>query len=469
MTLTNKKNSLPKSLKIKNKNSIKFLVHGQGVFIFKYKKKDDELTFKIGNKDNTFELLININDNHINIKESNNQIDITDNKNNNQSNNQTDELLDKTNEVINQTNQLLNQTNQLFNQTNEVINQTNQLFNKKGIDNNKEYFWLSLDSQNEINYNKMLKDIDSKYFWLSLDSQNEKIQFGIGEPRIETQTFMSNFIDMKKKMEKLVNIYDLQNIEPIKLLRDPITNSVPLYVKNTDELTMNDIAQNLFIPYASLSPTSQILYNSIAGKKFILNDKDFPDFSKAIEYSIKTPGKWCYEKLQEKSREFNKDKPNILETYLRITLGQNNGESPGVPYVMEIWPVGHYSPIHNHAEAHAIIRVLNGTINVSLFAYLGADKPFGNANFIKDDITWISPTLNQIHQLKNLETNKETCITIQCYMYDNENQRHYDYFDYLDDNNEVQQYEPDSDMDFVKFKELMRMEWCQRKKYWCLK
>ena len=86
MTITNKKNSLPKSLKIKNKNSIKLLVHGQGVFIFKYKKKDDELTFKIGNKDNTFELLININNNQINIKESNNQIDITDSKNNNQCN-----------------------------------------------------------------------------------------------------------------------------------------------------------------------------------------------------------------------------------------------------------------------------------------------------------------------------------------------------------------------------------------------
>jgi hypothetical protein len=414
MTITNIKNSLPKSIYIKNKHLIKLLIHGQGVFIFRYKTKDDKLSFKISNKDNTYELIVNINNNEINIKESNNQTSIT--------------------------------TSNY--QTNEIVNQTNE---------------------NNYKSNEILRDIDSKYFWLSLDSQNEKIQFGIGEPRIETQTFMSNFIDMKKKMEKLVNIYDLQNIEPIKLLRDPITNSVPLYVKNTDELTMNDIAQNLFIPYASLSPTSQILYNSIAGKKFILNDKDFPDFSKAIEYSIKTPGKWCYEKLQEKSREFNKDKPNILETYLRITLGQNNGESPGVPYVMEIWPVGHYSPIHNHAEAHAIIRVLNGTINVSLFAYLGADKPFGNANFIKDDITWISPTLNQIHQLKNLETNKETCITIQCYMYDNENQRHYDYFDYLDYNNEIQQYEPDSDMDFVKFKELMRMEWCQRKKYWCLK
>jgi hypothetical protein len=404
MTITNIKNSLPKSINIKNKHLIKLLIHGQGVFIFRYKTKDDKLSFKISNKDNTYELIVNINNNEINIKESNNQISIT--------------------------------TSNY--QTNEIVNQTNE---------------------NNYKSNEILRDIDSKYFWLSLDSQNEKLYFGIGEPRMETHTFMYNFTDRKKFLEKLVNIYDLQNVEPIKLLRDPITNAVPLCIKSTDELTMNDIAQNLFIPHASLSPTSQILYDSIAGKKFILNDKDFPDFSKAIEYSIKTPGKWCYEKLQEKSREFNKDKPNILETYLRITLGQNNGESPGVPYVMEIWPIGHYSPIHNHAGAHAIIRVLNGTINVSLFAFLGADKPFGNTNFIKDDITWISPTLNQVHQLKNLETNNETCITIQCYMYDDENEVHYDYFDYLDDKNKIHQYEPDSDMDFIKFKELMKKEW----------
>lgn len=256
----------------------------------------------------------------------------------------------------------------------------------------------------------------------------------------------------------------VENVEPLKLLRDPITKYVPLLVKDTDDLTMNDIAKNVFLPSSSLSSTSQILYNCISGKKFILNDLDFPDFSKAIEYSIKTPGKWCYEKLQEKSHEFSKDKPNILETYLRITLGENNGESPGIPYVMEIWPVGHYSPIHNHADAHAIIRVLHGSINVSLFPFLGSDKPFGNKDFIKNDITWISPNLNQTHQLKNLETNKETCITIQCYMYDNENQIHYDYFDYLDDDNKIQQYEPDSDMEFIKFKELMKKEWSERKK-----
>lgn len=83
---------------------------------------------------------------------------------------------------------------------------------------------------------------------------------------------------------------------------------------------------------------------------------------------------WCYEMLKAKSKEFGPD-TNPLETYLRITLNENNGELPGIPYVMEIWPIGHYSAVHNHG-------------------------------------------LNQVHQLQNLDTNKNACIMIQCYMYD---------------------------------------------------
>jgi hypothetical protein len=159
---------------------------------------------------------------------------------------------------------------------------------------------------------------------------------------------------------------------------------------------------------------------------------------------------------------------------LRITLGENNGESPGIPYVMEIWPSNHFSPIHSHANASAIIRVLHGSIHVRLYPFLCAEKdgvePFGTSDFNKNEITWISPTLNQTHQLIN-KNEKQTCITIQCYMYEDENNKHYDYFDFLDEEGNKQQYEPDSDMDFISFKELMRKEWDEhnktKKQSWC--
>ena len=321
--------------------------------------------------------------------------------------------------------------------------------------------------------NQPLIDIKSKgllnkkdvYYWISIDSQNRQLYAGIGEARMENVIYRHQFEmteENKKFLENLshITISNKSAINPIRLIRDPVTMNVPMRIKNTDDLTMTDIASNSYLPTAYLSPTSKKLYDCIAGKNFQLN-KESSDFANAIEYSIATPGMWCYEKLKAKSREFNPDKPNELETYLRITLGQNNGESPGIPYVMEIWPPHHYSPIHNHGGSSAVIRVLHGKINVSLYPFLCEDegiKPFGEEVFNTEEITWISPTLNQVHKLENKD-DKTTCITIQCYMYENEDVKHYDYFDYLDVDGNKQQYEPDSDMDFITFKQTIMEEW----------
>lgn len=330
------------------------------------------------------------------------------------------------------------------------------------------------------------------YYWFSLDAQNQRLYAGVGEARLETAIYSykfpsssrTSYENTKLFLESLTAVYyecalrpNESTIQPIRVIKDPITMKIPLVVKHTEELTMEHIASASHMPLANLPSINQKLYNCIAGKKFTLNTPDFPDFAAAIEHSIRTPGLWCYSKLRDKSREFNPDKPNLLETYLRITLGQNNGESPGIPYVMEIWPVGHYSPIHSHANASAIIRVLNGEINVSLFPFLCTEKdgvaPFGKVDFKQDEIAWITPTLNQVHQLKNLEANPYTCITIQCYMYTEKDARHYDYFDYLDADGAKQQYEPDSDMDYLDFKQLMKNEWAAASvpvvgaKSWC--
>ena len=320
--------------------------------------------------------------------------------------------------------------------------------------------------------NRGITSAEGATYWFSIDAQNQILYAGLGEARIETVIYTFIFSKEQQKSNKnfLENLktieYSESSINPIRLLRDPVTFTVPLLVKNTDSLTMSDIAKGEYMPKSNLSDVSQRLYDCISGKNFVLNDKDFPDFSKAIEYSINTPGCWCNKTLKAKASEFSKTNPNILETYLRITLGQNNGESPGIPYVMEIWPVGHYSPIHSHSNANAIIRVLHGTITVRLYPFLCTQKdlvhPFAITNFKKDDVTWISPTLNQIHKLENQESNKELCVTIQCYMYDTSDNTHYDYFDYIDSDGLKQQYEPDSDMDFIEFKKLMKYEWVSR-------
>jgi len=310
-----------------------------------------------------------------------------------------------------------------------------------------------------------ITDLSGAYYWFSLDSQNHTLYAGIGEARLDTAIYKYVLkADSKALLESITTIDYSTDITLIKMLKDPITKKVPLLIKDIHELTMMHIAQASYMPLSNLSMVSQRLYKCIAGKRFHLNDKSFPNFAKAIQRSIVTPGLWCNTKLQEKATEFSKDKPNLKETYLRITLGENSGESPGIPYVMEIWPAGHYSPVHSHSQADAIIRVLHGGIHVKLFPFLCTGKeavePFAAADFKKDNSTWISPTLNQVHQLKNITT--DVCVTIQCYMYENNDNTHYDYFDYLDPDGKKQKYEPDSDMDFVNFKNMMEEEWNAR-------
>lgn len=310
--------------------------------------------------------------------------------------------------------------------------------------------------------NRGLTDKKGAFYWCSIDAQHQMICAGIGEARQETSVYQYSIpysTDEERKankafVESLTMICHVQHMTPMTVLRNPITTTIPLCVKHI--LSLDSIAKGLYMHKSHLSAVSQQMYDCVVN--CVLDTDDFPDFSKAIQQSIQDG--WCKKRLIEKSNEFSKVDPNLNETYLRITLGENNGTSPGIPYVMEIWPAGHYSPIHSHANAEAIIKVLHGTINVTLFPFLGGDS-FASVDIMKDDMTWISPHLNQIHQLRNCES--DVCITIQCYMYDKKNHIHYDYFDYLDDTNAVQQYEPDSDMDFVAFKERIRTEWMNRK------
>jgi predicted metal-dependent enzyme (double-stranded beta helix superfamily) len=301
--------------------------------------------------------------------------------------------------------------------------------------------------------------------WFSLDAQNQRLLAGVGEARFETCVYLYSFPAAtdaerranKKFLESLVSVGAFAAAAPQRLLRDPVARALPHRVAPT--ATLDALAAGLYMPASHLSPVARQMYDCVAACQ--LDTDDFPEFSQAIAQSI--AGGWCARRLAEKADEFGK--PNPDETYLRITLGENSGESPGIPYVLEIWPAGHYSPVHSHAGAEAIIKVLHGDIRVGLYPYLGPGAaPFATADFTAGDVMWISPTLNQTHQLRNCGA--RPCMTIQCYMYDAADRRHYDYFDYLDEG-AVKQYEPDSDMEFSSFKSLMRTEWESRRPTGC--
>jgi len=331
-------------------------------------------------------------------------------------------------------------------------------------------------------------------FWLSIDFENRLLKGGYGEPRAELVLFSFQFssetltkgnvgpnlrpsehddpMDSPYRWLKEMNVVNLSSTAKLlSVFKDPITVPAAMKVKNMDDITMWDVANHNATVAANLPEVCQKLFKNVGGRNFNLANinKDFNlpenfDFAKAVQYSIDTKGKICYEIIKKKANEFG-DHPDMV--YLRITMGGNQGESPGIPYVMEIWPSKKRSPIHNHGGSEAIIKVLHGEIQVKLFATLSkaiansndvlaienAYKPelFNTATFKRNDVTYITPWLNQIHQLEN--TDKENaCITIQCYGYPKNSDKHYEYFDWLNqDDDEIDHFFPDSDYNFSEF------------------
>jgi predicted metal-dependent enzyme (double-stranded beta helix superfamily) len=304
-------------------------------------------------------------------------------------------------------------------------------------------------------------------YWFSIDSHNRALLYGKGEMRLGTKLAeyplpapAAGEPDPYAWLGTVETVQVSPGLEgPADLWRDPVVGEPASRVVPMDRVTMEDAATGAVTVAANLTPACQTLYANVAGAAFVLDGPDFPDFSEAIKESIADPNGWCYQTLKAKADEFGT--PDPLKTYLRITLGRNQGESPGVPFVMEIWPSGHYSPIHNHGGADAVIKVLHGGIHVRLYPMLSLHHttPFAEVDFATDDVTWISARLNQVHMLEN--DGAEPCITIQCYMYAETNLTHYPYFDYLEQA-DIGHFDPNSDMDFLAFKQRMREEHAAR-------
>jgi hypothetical protein len=305
-------------------------------------------------------------------------------------------------------------------------------------------------------------------YWFSFDCHNRALRYGKGEMRLGTMLAAHQLPKVKEHEEDpyawIAAIDAVATDAAIRdmadIWRDPVTVEPPMRVVPDDAITMEDIARGRVTSAANLTPTCQQLYRNVSGAAFVLDTPDFPDFSKAIKASIADPKGWCALTLKAKAGEFGDE--NLDATYLRITLGTNQGESPGIPYVMEIWPSGHFSPIHNHGGSDAVIRVLHGEITVHMFPWLSPQhtEEFGTKVFVTGDVTWISARLNQVHKLKNANM-AEPCITIQCYLYADSNRTHWPYFDYLDTNG-IAHFNPNSDADYLEFKELIKKEWAAR-------
>ena len=90
--------------------------------------------------------------------------------------------------------------------------------------------------------------------------------------------------------------------------------------------------------------------------------------------------------------------------YLRITIGPSAKQSPGIPYVLEFWPPGSKSAVHNHGSVCAVIKVVFGTIQNGTFNKMPSTvvDNRGNSQTVQPDelfrfdcyngeVMWMSP------------------------------------------------------------------------------
>ena len=308
-------------------------------------------------------------------------------------------------------------------------------------------------------------------YWISLFSDDRRIRYGVGEIRPKFAILDILLPEVKStSMKQLKYLYiridnndqmlsQLQNLsDKFRLFigTHPVRNEFPLFVIPTDVYTFEQNAIGL--PPTKLDPVCQELYAGVIN--FKLNTDDFPKFTESIARSIKDTRGWCYRKLASKAAAFGGN--NREGTYLRLTAGEQEGNAPGHTNVIEVWPPGHFSPIHNHANTHAIIRVLSGEVLVRVFPELRSNThQFTPIEQICKTgcVTWMSPDRNQTHQLKHVDPSGEPGITIQCYMYGVEDRLHYETFDYIkNDKSGLGRFFPKSDMDYYQFKDMMKDE-----------
>lgn len=329
----------------------------------------------------------------------------------------------------------------------------------------------------------LFRPLEKTTYWLSLDETNGSIKYGkhylSANLKLLEVTFKkvedSNPVAIEAGWEwmkdlKTVTVQEIgasQSPLAVSLRPLPLVHDRPPYVIPSDQLSLADLEANIFTVVGNLPRECQQLYANIAGAHIVLNTPDFDDFDEAIQYSVNTPGCVGHNLLTRKARAHGGD---FAGTYLRITIGFAVGTSPGVPYVLEIWPAGHHSPIHDHGNSFAVIKVLSGRIFCDYYDALrkpreGAPRKLAQAELRQGDITWMSNHNYQVHQLRNRSVNGRVCCTLQCYQYGDDDRVHDEHFHFLssDPDKEFEDFDPKSDMSFTEFRRRVQAEWVEVK------
>ena len=277
-------------------------------------------------------------------------------------------------------------------------------------------------------------------YWLSYDRDNMTIKYGKGYAMEETTLIVCNFSegitdsekmakrrkqwssffgiydqnryelckykeatillyrtpnDIAKKEERAVTIGEVPgfvHVEPlIKVRKQPLVANPSPFVLDASKATLNIIDKGAYTFSSELPLACKVLYETMEkcelDMEYEMGVSDIR-LSDAVRNSINTEGALLNGLLKTKN-------------YLRITMGKAMGESPGIPYVLEFWPPGARSPIHNHGSVCGLIKILFGSIQSGIFNKVPSTVTDNKNNFrptelfqfdaMKGDVLWMSP------------------------------------------------------------------------------
>src|SRR5262249_39137214 len=84
-------------------------------------------------------------------------------------------------------------------------------------------------------------------------------------------------------------------------------------------------------------------------------------------------------------------------TYIRVDCFGKRIQSP---CLLEIWPGGHYSPIHEHANSTGLMKGVFGRCDIMLYEGLGAQpKEVALLAMTPERCSWMSPEFYQAHKV----------------------------------------------------------------------
>ena len=342
-----------------------------------------------------------------------------------------------------------------------------------------------IDDSNKPGKHVGLEEDKMASYWISIDRDSFLIKYGKGYLMAETtcmtfplkdhkeNEFVKNLFNPAKPLylmvfissEPLVQSNVMIDAEPaFQFKTRPLAGNLPPLVKDSSTVTLFDLDRGQYTFSDDLPTASQQLYNIVKGCELEYPENPAIKLSDAIRYSMNTKGRCLYEIMEDKKKG-----PYYTEghVYIRVTMGPDMLTAPGSQFVLELWPSGNESAVHNHGSACAIIKILFGRMKISIYNKLPNPvpkkccfAPLMTFDAKQGDFTWMDENWYQTHKLENITD--DFCATLNSYRYRSDDSMQWPGLDYIQEEEGHQEtLHNTSDITFRKMREKVLREYAE--------